>query len=278
EEKMIDTVLGPIDSSQLGITQMHEHLLIDLVRNRASRATTPRDLAKWDHPITLENSADVRRHPDLYQTAERLDSVEDAVAELGLYRAAGGTGLVECTTGGLRRDPLGLREISRRAAVHVVMGSGYYVQEFHPPEIATWSIEEIADEIVKELTVGVDGILAGVIGEIGLKWPAHPDEIKVLRAAARAQRATGAALSIHPGRNPGAPLEAVRVVDAEGGDASKTVMGHLDRTIFDLDGFIELAKTGCTLELDLFGDEHSYYRLAPIDMPNDAVRVNYLIR
>lgn len=274
---VIQTVLGPIEPAKLGITQTHEHLLIDLVGDRSSPATNAKDLAKWDQLITLENSADVRRHADLYRTAARLESVDDAVAELGLYRDAGGRGLVDCTSGGLRRDPLGLREISRRTGVHVVMGCGYYVKEYHPPSVATLRLEEITEEIIRDLTVGVDGIVAGLIGEIGLTWPTHPDELKVLRAAARAQRATGAALSIHPGRNPAAPMEALRVIETEGADLRKTIMGHLDRTVFEFDGFVELAKTGCTLEFDLFGWEQSYYRFSPIDMPNDAIRINYLV-
>jgi phosphotriesterase-related protein len=39
-----------------------------------------------------------------------------------------------------------------------------------------------------------------------------------------------------------------------------------------------LAETGCYLEFDLFGEESSYYPLAPIDMPNDATRIDYLMQ
>jgi phosphotriesterase-related protein len=41
---------------------------------------------------------------------------------------------------------------------------------------------------------------------------------------------------------------------------------------------LALAQTGCTLEFDLFGKESSYYPLAPIDMPNDAMRINALMQ
>ena len=53
-------------------------------------------------------------------------------------------------------------------------------------------------------------------------------------------------------------------------------MCHVDRTLFDLVSMIRLAETGCYLEFDLFGQESSFYPLAPIDMPNDAMRVNYI--
>jgi phosphotriesterase-related protein len=53
-------------------------------------------------------------------------------------------------------------------------------------------------------------------------------------------------------------------------------MSHIDRTLFSLADMVQLAQTGCYLEFDLFGQEFSYYPLAPIDMPNDAMRVEYL--
>jgi phosphotriesterase-related protein len=55
-------------------------------------------------------------------------------------------------------------------------------------------------------------------------------------------------------------------------------MAHIDRTLFNHDAMCDLARTGCYLEFDLFGWESSYYPLAPIDMPNDATRINCLIR
>jgi phosphotriesterase-related protein len=53
-------------------------------------------------------------------------------------------------------------------------------------------------------------------------------------------------------------------------------MCHIDRTLFDLESMVRLAETGCYLEFDLFGQESSFYPLAPIDMPNDATRVDYI--
>ena len=55
------------------------------------------------------------------------------------------------------------------------------------------------------------------------------------------------------------------------------IMAHIDRTLFSLDAMKELAATGCLIEFDLFGQESSYYPFSPIDMPNDAMRIDYLI-
>jgi phosphotriesterase-related protein len=99
----------------------------------------------------------------------------------------------------------------------------------------------------------------------------------VLRAAVRCQRETGLLLTIHPGRHPEAPMDAMRTVEAAGGDPTRTIICHLDRTIFTDAAFLELARTGCYLEQDLFGVESSYYPLAEIDMPNDAMRINRIL-
>ena len=81
---------------------------------------------------------------------------------------------------------------------------------------------------------------------------------------------------IHPGRDPRAPKEALAIVEEENGDISRTIMSHIDRTLFTLESMIEVAKTGCILEFDLFGQESSYYPIPPIDLPNDGTRIDYI--
>ena len=135
------------------------------------------------------------------------------------------------------------------------------------------------EEIVSDITEGVGdtGIRSGVIGEVGCSWPLEENERKSLRAAARAQRLTGAPLLIHPGRNPQAPLEIMEIVRESGGDPTRTIMSHVDRTIFDNDTLDKLAETGCFIEFDLFGSETTFYPFSPIDMPNDGKRLDFFM-
>jgi phosphotriesterase-related protein len=160
------------------------------------------------------------------------------------------------------------------------MGCGWYVYYFHAPEVAALSEDAMTERLLSEIAEGAadTGIRPGIIGEIGLSDPIHPDEARALRAAARAQAASGLALTIHPGRDPAGPMHAIRIVEAAGGDVTRTVIGHLDRTFFDDAAFLALARTGCWLEQDLFGYESSYYPYADIDMPNDAMRVRRMAR
>jgi phosphotriesterase-related protein len=95
-------------------------------------------------------------------------------------------------------------------------------------------------------------------------------------AAVAAQAATGASINVHPGRHPDQPQQVAEFIRAAGGDLSRVVISHIDRTIFDAERLLRLADTGCTLEFDLFGQETSYYRLSDIDMPNDAQRLRHI--
>ena len=126
--------------------------------------------------------------------------------------------------------------------------------------------------------IGDTGVRAGIIGEIGCGWPLHPDERKVLQAAARAQAATGASILLHPGRDEAAPFEALDILEAEGADASRVVMGHIDRTYKSVDTVLELAARGCYLEYDQFGWESSYFSYGVMDFPNDGQRMDHLQR
>ena len=267
----IQTVLGLVDPVELGHTQPHEHLLVNLV--------PPAMRDNPGEPIRLETLGWLRRNWNRNVENLRLTDPHEATEEIRLYKAAGGGAIVDVTCVGIARDPRKLADISRETGVKLVMGSGYYTQAYHPPEIKDEVEETIARRIAADVGEGVDGtdIKSGIIGEIGLDWPVTDNEAKVLRAAAQAQTETGAALNIHPGRNTAAPMDAIRVVKEAGGDVERTAMSHIDRTIFSLEAMLELANTGCYLEFDLFGHESSYYPLSPIDLPNDAARIDCLM-
>src|SRR4030095_10185833 len=109
------------------------------------------------------------------------------------------------------------------------------------------SVERFAQEIIAQVFEGAWGtdVRAGIIGEIGCQAQWTPLEKRVMTGAVIAQGETGASLNVHPGRNPDQPQEVMDLIRAEGGDASSTIMSHLDRTIFDDERLFRLADTGC---------------------------------
>ncbi|MBI4234537.1 MAG: phosphotriesterase-related protein [Chloroflexi bacterium] len=272
------TVLGPIAPEALGVTMTHEHVLIDFrpVFIEPAEATARR-LAQ--EPVRLENLHWIRTHQ-----ASNLDNLmlmdeTVAVDETLRYRWAGGATIVEATSIGIGRDPLGLARVARATGLNIIMGAGYYVATAHPRDMDRRSEDAIFQEIVRDIRVGVGdtGVRAGHIGELGCSWPLADNERKVLRAAARAQRETGAPILIHPGRDESAPLEIMEVLREAGADVRRTVMGHIERTIFNPATLRRLAGTGCYLEYDLFGQENSYYPFNPsVYMPNDIQRMEQL--
>lgn len=270
------TVLGPIEPNRLGMTLTHEHLLIDLSSQQRPDAKSS-DKGFYEKPVSLETLGPIRYYSAANRDNFQLFDVPTAIDEVNLFKQYGGDSLVDATSVGIARDPLGLARISRATGVNVVMGASYYVAGTHPADMASRSENEIAAEIIRDVTVGVEntGIKAGVIGEIGCSWPLRDNERKVLRASASAQRQTGAPLLIHPGRDETAPLEIIEVLREAGADLTRTIMGHLDRTVFLHDTLAKIAESGCFMEWDLFGREESYYFLNPnIDMPSDAKRMD----
>lgn len=280
----VQTVLGDVDPADLGVTLTHEHLLIRFGRWQREPGIEVDRGEPGDErdrsPITLDNSGWVRRYGGVHSHNSLLDDVDLAIEEAQRYVDAGGRTLVDATNPDLARDPEALKRIAEAAGLRIVMGAGHYVNRFHPLDMDGRSEEDLFIEFVADVTEGCDGtdLRAGIIGEIGLEFPIHPNERKTLHAAARASRATGAALLIHPGRDTSGPLEAMAIVTDAGGDPARTIVGHIDRTLFDQEEMIELARTGCYVEFDLFGQESSHYGSAPIDMPNDATRIDHLQR
>lgn len=271
---VVQTVLGPVAPASLGITLPHEHIFSD----SSLSGPEPADDPIWRHyrePIRLDNYYDIRRdHVNIAD--QQLTDIADAIAEVSQLRAAGGGTIVDLTPPALGRAPLALRAVAEATGVNVVMGCGYYVSSYHPAALCDRHEDDIAEELLRELTDGFSGVRPGVIGEVGMSWPPAPAEVKVLRAAARAQATAGVGLVIHPGRDPGAPMHHIQVVEAAGGDLSRCVVSHVDRTLFTMDDLRSLAHTGCYIEFDLFGIETSHYSLSLIDLPNDAMRVNVI--
>lgn len=269
------TVLGPVDPLNLGITLTHEHLLIDL-----SAAFVPpvndegRRLA--NEPLSIENLGWVRVNWASSNDNLVYQDVETGKREVAHFKNAGGQSLVDATTIGIDRNPEALAEISRASGVNIIMGAGYYVGPSHPEDFSSRSVDSITDEIIRDVQVGVGGtgIRCGIIGEIGCSWPWTDDEKKSVAAAVAAQRATGAPLLIHPGRDQKAPIEIVNFIDREGGDLSSTIMSHVDIRIYEREILRELAATGIYIEFDTFGLDSPFQPHAlELFMPSDSQRI-----
>lgn len=286
----VQTVLGIIDGADLGVTSPHEHLLIDLSCVFTEPGAASEKLLAYQ-PVTLENLSWVKHNSWHSLDCLRLQDVQLAINEAMLFRQAGGNTIVDASSIGLGRDPVALVRIAQATGLNIIMGAGYYTEASCSEEFGMKSEEEIAEEIVHDITegVGADRVRAGFIGEIGNSWPWTEGERKLMRAAVSAQRRTGAALMVHPGFNPSAPFEIIEALREEEADLSHTIMCHTEATLTNFEQRRRLAETGCYLEFDTFGRE-GYFDLGPsedfidappwvaaLTTPNDLQRIDQII-
>lgn len=203
------------------------------------------------------------------------------------FKSFGGSAIVENTSHGLCRNLKLMHDISSKSNIHVIAGTGHYVQAVQPNSTINMTIEEMSDLYTKEILFGipVDGIESetgvikcGIIGEVGSSWPITSFEKKAIKATAETQSILNCPVTFHPGRDKGAPFEIIRLYLEAGGKAEKCVMSHLDRTIMETHDLLEFAKFGTFCQFDLFGTECSYYQLNPSSyMQSDEQRMLHII-
>ena len=223
----VQTVLGRIDPSDLGVTLPHEHTQCALwhVENR------------WDY-WQLTRDEPVILH------------------ELEGFRESGGRSLVDLTLPGIGRDPRWLRGIAQASGLNIVMGCGWYRSAYYPPEtrIDRRSADDLAEELVREVQEGVgdSDVRPGIIGEIGTDKPwLSPAEERVHRAAARAARQTGLSITTHSVLSP-VGLAQLRVFEEEGLDPGRVAIGHSDSYPV-LDHYLDIIRRGASIEFDFLG-------------------------
>ena len=223
----VQTVLGPIDPDALGFTLPHEHTQIAL----------------WQIPDRWDYWQLTRDRPVILE-------------ELAAFREAGGRSLVDLTLPGVGRDPAWLVEVARASGLNIVMGCGWYREAYYPAEalIDRRSVDALADELVAEASDGVggSGVRPGIIGEIGTDKPwLSAQEERVHRAAGRAARRTGLAITTH-GVLSAVGLDQLRIFEEEGADPTRVVIGHADSYPV-LEHHLAIVDRGASVEFDFLG-------------------------
>ena len=248
------TVKGPIDPHTLGPTIMHEHIFLDW---RVSPQKNATDAGLYAEPVTLQNLSTLRVRATSSRDNLLLTDMDLAVEELTHFKRWGGEALVDTTPGhGFGRDPLALVQVSNATDLDIVMGAGFYVDGFHPPDMDQRTVEDLTEELIRDVVLGVGdtGIRSGIIGEVGTSRILTANEMKSVRASARASRATGVAISFHHG---GYWEDKFRVLDAiasEGGDLNRVIIGHANHVAADVPFMKRLLKRGVYIQFDLLGE------------------------
>ena len=250
---MIETVLGPISTDELGVTSSHEHIFIDM---RGCVEITGNEPSCFYDKIRMDNRAEVLSDPYAILDNALLDGVDEAVREMEYFKAWGGKTVIDCTLDEIGRDPLALKEVSLRSGVQIVVGCGHYYKKAHFASVHASSVEDLANELRKDILEGIGdtGVKAGLIGEIGTSAVVDEDEKKVLRAAGIVGAETGKAVHIHTDLYTENGFEIVDILTREGMRPQKICIDHIDVWLRP-DYIRALLDVGVFVEFDNFGKE-----------------------
>lgn len=195
----VQTVTGPVSAESLGTTLPHEHVIID-------------------HML------------DNWMPGNLLGDPVLAELELRAAREAGVSTVVDQTGRGVHRDPVVLRDLSESAGVNIVTGTGWFKERFYDLDFPKMKADALAAIMVTDLTDGIadTGVRAGLIGEINVhaRW-VTPGEERMHRAAARAQKVTGAALAV-TGTHTSTVMDQLDILEEEGADLRRVIVDHVN--------------------------------------------------
>jgi phosphotriesterase-related protein len=223
----VETARGPVATAELGPTLMHEHVV----------TRSPGVQENWPH---------------LWDRAAILALAERKMADL---HARGIRAIVDLTTVDLGRDIGLIAEVARRSPVHIIVATGVW---WMPQRyFNAHGVDHVAGLFVRDITqgIGTSGIKAAII-KCATDTAGVTQVIEnVLRASARAQKATGVPISTHTWAA-GRTGEAQQAIFAqEGVDLRRVVIGHSGDSD-DLKYLRGLMERGSTIGMDRFGLEH----------------------
>ena len=186
----IQTVLGPIGLDELGETMMHEHIFSD------------------------------------HREEKRAQNMAVAKRELQELVDAGGQTIVDVGPSPLRH-PEWYAELAPQLKLHIIVCTGFYLQSRTPEALWGLSEEQYVERFTRELTEGIGGsrIRAALIKVAGNKAQLTPWEIKVMKAAARVQRATGVPICTHACEGARSQFD---LLVSEGADPERIYMSHVE--------------------------------------------------
>ncbi|WP_039803122.1 phosphotriesterase family protein [Nocardia araoensis] len=235
----LETVRGPIDSADLGVTLMHEHVFVltgDVQQNYP---------AEW-------GSEDER--------------IADAVQRLRVAYDAGVRTIVDPTVVGLGRYIPRIQRIAEQVPLNLVVATGIYTYGdvpffFHYRGPALNEIvgaqvpDPMVDMFVGDIRDGIagTGVKAGMLKCAIDRQGLTAGVERVMRAVAKAHLETGVPITVHTHPESRSGLDVKRVMcDEEGVDPGRIVLGHSGDTT-DCDHLAELADAGFVLGMDRFG-------------------------
>lgn len=235
--KKVRTLTGDLPPKSLGRTLVHEHLSVD-----------------WGEMLGRPKVLDFQ-----------YDAMADRmVAKLQEASAAGIGAMVECTPIGCGRYLDLFKDVAKRSPVKIICSTGFFHESWCPmhPIARVMDIEMMTDLFTREITEGMGDTLikAGMIKCATGEGRISAKEEQVLRAAARAHKATGCPIITHTTNGMG--LEQLDIFESEGVKPEEVIVSHIGFEQDPLDYSERMLRRGANISFDrigmkiFFGDDH----------------------
>jgi phosphotriesterase-related protein len=212
----IQTVLGPVDSADLGQTLIHEHVTC----------------ADWSMRMNFGDR--------FFDHDTLIDMAKRAFAPI---QALGVKTIVDGTAVNLGRDMALLRDTAQATGMNIIASAGFYFQE------ESW-LQERAEEEIFDL-VYEDAAQCGMMKCAVERAGVTPLMGKLLRVAGRVAKARNIPIFCHTASPAKMGLPAWEVL-GQYVPPKRVVLGHTGDTN-DRDYLKAVAETGCYLGFDRFG-------------------------
>ena len=223
----VETALGPIATTELGPTLMHEHIV----------TRSPGVHENWPHLFDRDAILAIaeRKMADLYGRGIRA--------------------IVDLTTVDLGRDIDLIAAVARRSRVHVIVATG--VWRMPQRYFGAHGVDAVAELFIRDIIrgIGTSGVKAAIIKCATDTEGVTPVIESILRASARAQKATGVPISTHTWAAGRVGETQQAIFAQEGVDLSRVIIGHSGDSD-DLKYLRGLMERGSTIGMDRFGLEN----------------------
>ncbi len=218
----LNSVTGPVDTSELGFTLMHEHVMV-----AAS--------GLYDY------------YPDLLGDNRE----ERAIDCLKKAKAGGIDTMVDATTFDLGRNAPMLQRVSEASGVKIINTTGWWLDV--PRFLNGVSANQMAREFIKDIEEGFRGtdVKAGIIKCAADRDGVTPDLEVMARAAARTQVATGLPMMVHSFPTGQVARRQIKIFKEEGVDLTRVKIDHCNDTT-DTEYLKWILDQGCFLGLDRY--------------------------
>jgi phosphotriesterase-related protein len=245
----INTVTGTVQPSQLGMTLVHEHLLIGF--------------PGW--------------HMDSVAPFKRNEALSRAVDKLQELRAIGVKTFVDPCPSDLGRDVEFMAEAAQRSGMQILCATGAYKEDQGITYLfSAMTVEQIEEIYIRELTegIGTTGIRAGLVKVATGGHGVSDYEKKLLTAAGRAAAKVGCTVLTHTDEAHFGDKQ-IAILTAQGVPAHRILIGHCDGRA-DFDYHKGLADRGAYVGFDRFGIETIIKDELRIESTLKMVRAGYV--